>query len=39
MKALKFTEAEKAFILKRGEGSPGAEIRREAGISQATYYN
>ncbi|ATG44218.1 Transposase [Phaeobacter piscinae] len=40
MKASKFTEAQKAFILKRGEqGTPVAEICRKAGISQATYFN
>ena len=36
MKASKFTEAQKAFILKQGEQStPVAEICRKAGISQA----
>lgn len=40
MKASKFTEAQKAFILKQGEqGTPVAEICRKAGISQATYYS
>jgi len=40
MKALKFTGAQKAFILKQGEeGAPVAEICRRAGISQATYFN
>ena len=40
MKASKFTEAQKAFILKQGEeGTPVAEICRKAGISQATYFN
>lgn len=40
MKALKFTEAQKAFILKQGEqGTPVAEIWHKAGISQATYFN
>lgn len=39
MKASKFTEAQKAFILKQGEqGTPVAEICRKAGISQATYF-
>jgi len=39
-KASKFTEAQKAFILKQGEeGTPVAEICRKAGISQATYFN
>jgi len=37
MKASKFTEAQKAFILKQGEeGTSVAEICRKAGISQAT---
>jgi putative transposase len=40
MKASKFSDAQKAFIVKRGEeGVPVAEICREAGISDATYYN
>jgi putative transposase len=40
MKASKFSDAQKAFIVKRGEeGVPIAEICREAGISQATYFN
>ena len=40
MKASRFSEAQKAFILKQGEeGTPVAEIRRKAGISQATYFN
>lgn len=40
MKASKFTEAQKAFMLKQGEeGTPVAEICRKAGISQATYFN
>ena len=40
MKASKFTEAQKAFILRQGEeGTPVAEICRKAGISQATYYS
>jgi putative transposase len=40
MKASKFTDAQKAFILRQGEdGMPGAEICRKAGISQATYFN
>ena len=40
IKASKFTEAQKAFILKQGEqGTPVAEICRKAGISQATYFN
>ena len=40
MKASKFTDAQKAFILKQGEeGTPVAEICRKAGISQATYFS
>ena len=40
MKASKFTDAQKAFILRQGEeGIPVAEICRKAGISQATYFN
>ena len=39
-KASKFTDAQKAFVNKPGEeGSPGVEICRKAGISQATYFN
>jgi putative transposase len=39
MKASKFTEAQKAFVIKQGgEGMPVAEICRKAGISQATYF-
>jgi len=40
MKASKFTDAQKAFIIKQGEeGMPVAEICRKAGIRQATYFN
>ena len=40
MKASKFSDAQKAFILKQGEeGTPVAEICRKAGIGQATYFN
>lgn len=40
MKVSKFTEAQKAFILKQGaESTPVAKICRKAGISQATYFN
>ncbi|MBP2151669.1 putative transposase [Xanthobacter flavus] len=40
MKASKFSEAQKAFILKQGaDGMPVADICRRAGISQATYFN
>ena len=39
MKASKFTDAQKAFVIKQGEeGVPVAEVCRKAGISQATYY-
>jgi putative transposase len=40
MKASAFSDAQKAFILKQGaDGVPVAEIRRRAGISQATCFN
>jgi putative transposase len=40
MKASKFTDAQKAFILKQGaEGVLVGEICRKAGISPATYFN
>lgn len=40
MKASKFSDAQKAFILKqREQGAPVAENCRKAGISQATYFN
>jgi len=40
MKASKFTDAQKAFIIKQGEkGKTVAEICRKAGISHATYFN
>ena len=40
MKTSKFTDAQKAFILRQGEeGVAVAEICRKAGISQATYFN
>lgn len=40
MKASRFTDSQKAFIIKQGEeGRPIAEVCREAGISQATYFN
>uniref|UniRef100_UPI00067F4BEF transposase n=1 Tax=Bradyrhizobium viridifuturi TaxID=1654716 RepID=UPI00067F4BEF len=40
MKASRFSDAQKAFILKRGsDGVAVAEICRKAGISQATYFN
>lgn len=39
MNATKFSDAQKAFILKQGDDDvPVAEIRRKAGISQATYF-
>jgi putative transposase len=40
MKASKFSDAQKAFILKQGaDGMPVADLCRKAGISQATYFN
>ena len=40
MKASKFSDAQKAFILKQGDdGLAVGEICRQAGISQATYFN
>ena len=40
MKASRFSDAQKAFLLKQGkEGTPVAEVCRKAGISQATYFN
>lgn len=40
MKASKFTEAQKAYILKQGEqGEPVAEICRKSGISRTTHFN
>jgi len=40
MKASKFSDAQKAVILKQGaDGMPVADICRRAGISQATYFN
>ena len=40
MKASRFSDAQKALILKQGaEGMPVADICRKAGISQATYFN
>lgn len=40
MKASKFSDAQKAFVLRQGEdGVPVAEVCRKAGISQATYFN
>jgi putative transposase len=40
MKASKFTDAQKAFILKQGaDAHPVAEICRKARISEATYFN
>ena len=40
MKASRFSDAQKAFILKQGnDGVAVAEICRKAGISQATYFN
>jgi transposase-like protein len=40
MKASKFTDAQKAFVIKQGEeGTPVAEVCRKAGISQPTDLN
>ena len=40
MKASKFSDAQKAFIIKQGEdGTLVPEICRKAGISQATHFN
>ena len=40
MKASRFSDAQKAFILKQGaDGMPVADICRKAGISQATYFS
>lgn len=40
MKASRFSDAQKAFIIKQGEdGIPVAEICRKAGTAQATYFN
>lgn len=40
MKAPKFTDAQKAFVIKQGEmGVPVAEVCRKAGISQATHFS
>ncbi len=40
MKASKFSDAQKAFIIKQGEeGTPVGDICRKAGISPATYFN
>ena len=40
MKASKFSDAQKAFILRQGaDGVHVADICRKAGISQATYIN
>ncbi|ANT63088.1 transposase (plasmid) [Salipiger sp. CCB-MM3] len=40
MKASKFTDAQKAFIIKQAEdGTPVVEVCRKAGISTATFFN
>lgn len=40
MKASRFSDAQKAFVLKQGEeGTSVAEICRKAGISQVTYFS
>ena len=39
MKASRFSEAQKAFVLRQAEeGVPVGEVCRKAGISQATFY-
>jgi putative transposase len=40
VKASRFSEAQKAFILKQGaDGMPVADICRKVGISRARYFN
>ena len=40
MKASKFSDAQKAYVLRQGEdGVPVVEVCRKADISQATYFN
>ncbi len=40
MKSSKFSDAQKAFILKQGaDGMPVADLCRKAGISPATYFS
>lgn len=40
MRRSKFTDAQKAFILKQAEeGTPVLEVCRKAGIAEATFYN
>ena len=40
MKASKFSDAQKAFVLRQAEdGVPVTEVCRKAGISQATFFN
>ena len=40
MKASKYTDAQKALMIKQGEQrTPVAQVGREAGISQAPYLN
>jgi putative transposase len=40
MKRSKFTDAQKAFILKQvEEGTPVLEVCQKAGIAEATFYN
>ena len=40
MKASRFPDAQKAFVLKQGEErTPVAEICRKTGIGQATYFS
>ena len=40
MKSSRFTDAQKAFIIKQAEeGTTVAEVCRKAGISEATFFN
>ncbi len=40
MQASRFTDAQKAFVIRQGEeGTPVAQVCRKAGISQATFFN
>ena len=39
MKRTKFTDAQIAFVLRQAEeGTPVSEVRRKAGIAEATFY-
>lgn len=39
MNASRFSEAQKAFVLKQGEEGTPVDVCRRAGISQATYFS